>query len=227
MLELKRRLRRGRFLPCAAALCGILAAGCGQGEDAGNLRLLAGSEDILHRVLETEDSRAQDPAAHFTLLEGISWPDPEVQRIAVRALGRQQNPSVLVDIGSMLESPYADVRAEAVNAIAQAVAGGEPRRAMLTLMNYLPHEREPEVRGAVLEAMGRLPYQNPDEVGQVYDLLLRNLVAGLAGSSVPLLLKRFGMDPAVSSAVFVTTFTDVLGFLIFLGMAALLIERLA
>ena len=53
------------------------------------------------------------------------------------------------------------------------------------------------------------------------------LVAGLAGSSVPLLLKRFGMDPAVSSAVFVTTFTDVLGFLIFLGMAALLIERLA
>jgi magnesium transporter len=53
------------------------------------------------------------------------------------------------------------------------------------------------------------------------------LVAGLAGSSVPLLLKRFGMDPAVSSVVFVTTFTDVLGFLIFLGMAALLIERLA
>ena len=52
------------------------------------------------------------------------------------------------------------------------------------------------------------------------------IVAGLAGSSVPLLLKRFGMDPAVSSAVFVTTFTDVLGFLIFLGMAALLIQHL-
>ena len=58
-------------------------------------------------------------------------------------------------------------------------------------------------------------------------MLVNMLVAGLAGSSVPLLLKRFGMDPAVSSAVFVTTFTDVLGFLIFLGMAALLIERLA
>ena len=52
------------------------------------------------------------------------------------------------------------------------------------------------------------------------------IVAGLAGSSVPLLLKRFGMDPAVSSAVFVTTFTDVLGFLIFLGMAAALIQYL-
>ncbi len=53
------------------------------------------------------------------------------------------------------------------------------------------------------------------------------VVAGLAGSGVPLLLRRLKMDPAVSSAIFVTTFTDVLGFLMFLGLAALLIERLA
>jgi magnesium transporter len=52
------------------------------------------------------------------------------------------------------------------------------------------------------------------------------VVAGLAGSGVPLLLRRFNMDPAVSSAIFVTTFTDVLGFLLFLGMAAILIESL-
>ena len=52
------------------------------------------------------------------------------------------------------------------------------------------------------------------------------LVAGLAGAGVPLLLRRLGMDPAVSSAVFVTTFTDVIGFLLFLGMAAALIGLL-
>ena len=52
------------------------------------------------------------------------------------------------------------------------------------------------------------------------------LVAGLAGAGVPLLLRRMGMDPAVSSAVFVTTFTDVLGFLMFLGLAAGFINRL-
>ena len=46
------------------------------------------------------------------------------------------------------------------------------------------------------------------------------LVAGLAGAGVPLLLRRLGLDPAVSSAVFVTTFTDVIGFLLFLGLAA-------
>lgn len=171
----------GRVLPCVIALGSGLIAACGDGEDAGNRRLLAGSEEILHRVLETEDSRSRDPAAHFTFLEGISWPDPEVQRFAVRALGRQENPSVLVDIGSMLESPYADIRAEAVNAIAQAVAGNEPRRAMVTLTNFLSYERDPEVRGTVLEALGRLSYENPDEVRQAYDLLLQNLVTGLAG----------------------------------------------
>ena len=52
------------------------------------------------------------------------------------------------------------------------------------------------------------------------------LVAGLAGAGVPLLLRRLGMDPAVSSAVFVTTFTDVIGFLLFLGLAAAFINRL-
>ncbi len=49
------------------------------------------------------------------------------------------------------------------------------------------------------------------------------LVAGAAGAGVPLLLRQLGMDPAVSSAVFVTTFTDVLGFLLFLGLAAVMI----
>ena len=57
--------------------------------------------------------------------------------------------------------------------------------------------------------------------------LLGNMViAGLTGAGVPLLLRRFRLDPAVSSAVFVTTFTDVFGFLLFLGMAAALISVL-
>ena len=50
------------------------------------------------------------------------------------------------------------------------------------------------------------------------------LVAGLAGAGVPLLLRRLGMDPAVSSAVFVTTFTDVIGFLLFLSLGAAFID---
>ena len=52
------------------------------------------------------------------------------------------------------------------------------------------------------------------------------LVAGLAGAGVPLLLRHLRLDPAVSSAVFVTTFTDVIGFLLFLGLAATFIKFL-
>jgi len=47
--------------------------------------------------------------------------------------------------------------------------------------------------------------------------------AGLAGILVPLTLRRFGADPAVSSSVFVTFVTDVVGFLAFLGLATIIL----
>jgi magnesium transporter len=52
-------------------------------------------------------------------------------------------------------------------------------------------------------------------------MVINNLVAGLAGILVPVALDRFDIDPAVSSAVFVTTATDCMGFFSFLGLAAL------
>ena len=52
-------------------------------------------------------------------------------------------------------------------------------------------------------------------------MVINNLVAGLAGILVPVTLDRAHIDPAVSSAVFVTMATDVMGFLSFLGLAAL------
>ena len=52
-------------------------------------------------------------------------------------------------------------------------------------------------------------------------MVINNLAAGLGGIFVPVTLDRFRIDPAVSSAVFVTTITDVTGFFSFLGLAAL------
>ncbi len=52
--------------------------------------------------------------------------------------------------------------------------------------------------------------------------MICNLVAAaLAGTLIPLGLQKFGVDPAVSSTVFLTTVTDVIGFLAFLGLATL------
>ncbi len=50
-------------------------------------------------------------------------------------------------------------------------------------------------------------------------MLINMMAAALAGILIPLLLDRFGADPAVSSAVFVTAVTDIIGFSTFLGMA--------
>lgn len=59
-------------------------------------------------------------------------------------------------------------------------------------------------------------------LGEVIGLaLVVNMVAAaLAGILIPLVLDRFGADPAIASGTFVTTVTDVVGFLAFLGLAA-------
>jgi len=51
-------------------------------------------------------------------------------------------------------------------------------------------------------------------------MVLNMIVAGLFGILVPVSLKKFKIDPAIASSVFVTTITDVIGFLSFLGLGA-------
>ena len=66
-------------------------------------------------------------------------------------------------------------------------------------------------------------------IGGIIALAMVNnmLIAGVAGTAVPLILKRLKADPALASTVFVTTCTDIGGFLSFLGIATLLIKYLA
>jgi magnesium transporter len=52
-------------------------------------------------------------------------------------------------------------------------------------------------------------------------MIFNLVIAGIAGAFVPLVLERYGFDPAIASSIFVTTFTDVGGFFSFLGLASL------
>ncbi len=52
-------------------------------------------------------------------------------------------------------------------------------------------------------------------------MVINMVVAGLAGTVIPVVLERVGIDPALASGAFVTTVTDVVGFFAFLGLAAL------
>lgn len=52
-------------------------------------------------------------------------------------------------------------------------------------------------------------------------MIINLICAGFFGAGIPIILQRMGSDPAVSSTVFLTTVTDIVGFLAFLGLAAL------
>lgn len=53
-------------------------------------------------------------------------------------------------------------------------------------------------------------------------MIVSMTIAGVSGALVPIVLKRFGLDPAQSSSIVLTTVTDIAGFMSFLGIATLL-----
>ncbi|MGK0236780.1 MAG: magnesium transporter [Candidatus Pelagisphaera sp.] len=57
-------------------------------------------------------------------------------------------------------------------------------------------------------------------------MIISMTIAGTSGALVPILLKRFGLDPAQSSSIVLTTVTDIAGFMSFLGIATLLSKML-
>ena len=54
-------------------------------------------------------------------------------------------------------------------------------------------------------------------------MVVNLVIAGLTGVMIPILLDRWGLDPAVASSVILTTVTDVVGFFVFLGLATLVL----
>ena len=75
---------------------------------------------------------------------------------------------------------------------------------------------------ALAAAISFLWFRDPDIALVMAVAMFANMVvAGLSGTLVPLGLVRAGVDPAVASSVFITTITDVVGFFVFLGLAAL------
>jgi len=57
-----------------------------------------------------------------------------------------------------------------------------------------------------------------------FAMMMNLLAAALAGATVPLILKRFNIDPALAGGVILTTVTDVVGIFAFLGSATLLLS---
>jgi magnesium transporter len=73
----------------------------------------------------------------------------------------------------------------------------------------------------VMGIVGVIWFGSPALGGVIAVAMVINMViAGLAGTGIPILLERVGVDPALASGAFVTTVTDIVGFFAFLGLAA-------
>jgi magnesium transporter len=55
-------------------------------------------------------------------------------------------------------------------------------------------------------------------------MLIVILNASLVGASIPLVLSRFGVDPAIATGPFITTFNDVIGLFIYLGLVTVVLR---
>ncbi|MEM7732703.1 MAG: magnesium transporter [Pseudomonadota bacterium] len=75
----------------------------------------------------------------------------------------------------------------------------------------------------VMGIIGVLWFGGPELGYVIAAAMVINLVAaGLAGTAIPVLLEKAGVDPALASGAFVTTVTDVVGFFAFLGLAVVI-----
>ena len=120
-------------------------------------------------VLQAEDRRARTPRDLATIRSGLHGGDAQTVRVAVRALGRLERPALIADLVPSLRHALPEIRAEAANAIGQAAQGWKGDKApgasaidavSSPLAARLKVEAEPDVRVAICDALGRLPYVN-------------------------------------------------------------------
>jgi magnesium transporter len=80
----------------------------------------------------------------------------------------------------------------------------------------------------VLAALGAWAMRGDPWIGVLLGvaLLINMFVATTAGTLIPLGLRALKIDPALASSVFITTLTDAVGFLVFLGLATLFLQQL-
>jgi cyclophilin family peptidyl-prolyl cis-trans isomerase len=140
-------------------------------------------------ILDAEDARATTSQQLEVLKRGLASASADERRQAVRALGRLERPPILPIILPVLADPVIFVRAEAADAVAQAVNGTDDREAVSAAQRALLKRADAEadglVRGALGEALGRLRYVEPDAIRAAEAALVRLSFAPTASGGIP------------------------------------------
>jgi cyclophilin family peptidyl-prolyl cis-trans isomerase/HEAT repeat protein len=132
-------------------------------------------------ILQAEDRRAPTPRDLAVIRSGAHSGDEQTVRVAVRALGRLQRPELISEIAPALRHAFPEIRSEAANAIGQAAqgwrgdtapAGSAIDAAAAPLAARLKVEADADVRAAICETIGRLPYRTEAQVDAAERTLL-------------------------------------------------------
>jgi cyclophilin family peptidyl-prolyl cis-trans isomerase/HEAT repeat protein len=119
----------------------------------------AGRAAAYLSVVAAEDVRPSGGHDLDVLLDAARDPEASIRAAAVRALGRLENPSLVEHVEPLLADPTPTVRAEAANALAQAVSRGGGESAARPLLERVEAEGDPWVRGVLARSLGRLTLQ--------------------------------------------------------------------
>ena len=146
---------------------------------------------LLARLIAAEDARDAIGQDEFRA-RGLTSQNPYIRAFTVRGIGRLERGFQFDKIANRLTDPSPEVRAAAADALAQSVArplptGAAPEvrtqaatdmaRARQTLVGHLAAERDPAVRGVMLESIGRLPQGSVEQVKATADLIAPSLSA--------------------------------------------------
>jgi cyclophilin family peptidyl-prolyl cis-trans isomerase len=142
---------------------------------------------VREAILEAEDARPVTRQGLAPLLGGLHSRDTVTQRLAVRGLGRQERADLVRDIAAVLDAPAASVRAEAANALGQAVTRGGASEARPLLEQRLGLEDHPVARGVLYRTLGRLPNPTEEERRRTELLLIQGTRTGARDAAGPVL----------------------------------------
>ena len=170
-------------------------------------------------ILVAAERRAPATCDLAVIRAGLHSQDADTCRVAVRALGRLERPSLISDIVPLLKSPWPEVRAEAANAIGQAAQGwkgsavnsdGLALIAQSTI-DRLAVEADLTVRAALCQTLSRLPYTAEGPVHRAEAAIVQSLsredtVEGQLGVAQGLegLIRLNGKSTAPSPAAIAT-----------------------
>ena len=132
----------------------VVAAGCGG--EASPEHFAAYAE-----IVAEEDARGGDGLDRVRAHLGSE--DPAVRAMAVRALGRMEDPGQLARLGEMLDDPDPGVRGVVATAMAQAVYGDDPGPVSAALAMRTGSEADPAVLGSLATNLGRLAFSSREE----------------------------------------------------------------